>query len=140
MIQFIYAQTKTRVHLRFVWFVSESEFSGPKNSFILRFPSSNIPNSLDVVILFHLMKKTAIWSDLFTPKQKPAFICVLCGSLVNQNFRDKKAVLFQDLRIPIFQILRTLWFYFVWCKKLLYDTIYLRPNKNSRLFAFCVVR
>jgi hypothetical protein len=31
--------------LRFVWFVSESDFRGPKSSFIPMFPSSNIPNS-----------------------------------------------------------------------------------------------
>jgi len=45
MIQFIYAQKKTRIDLRFVCFVSESEFPGPKISFIPRFPSSNIPNT-----------------------------------------------------------------------------------------------
>jgi hypothetical protein len=60
MIQFIYAQSKTRVDLRFVRFVTESEFPGPKSSFIPRFPSSNIPNSLDVVILIRLMKITAV--------------------------------------------------------------------------------
>jgi hypothetical protein len=47
------------------------------------------------MILFCLMKKTTIWSNLFTPKQKLAFICVLCGSLVNRSFRDQKAVLFE---------------------------------------------
>jgi len=48
-IQFIYTQRNTRVHLRFGWFVSESEFPGLKSSFIPRFPSSNIPNSKAVV-------------------------------------------------------------------------------------------
>jgi hypothetical protein len=105
MIQFIYAQTKTRIDFRFVWFVSESEFPGPKSSFIPRFLSSNIHNSKAVVILFLLIKITAIWSNLFTPKQKLAFICVFGGSLVNRNFRDHKAVLFRDFRLQIFQIL-----------------------------------
>jgi hypothetical protein len=49
-----------------MWLVSESDFRGPKNSFIRIFPPSNIPNSWDVVILFHLMKKTAISANLFT--------------------------------------------------------------------------
>jgi hypothetical protein len=57
------------------------------------------------VILFRLMKKTAISSNLFTPKQKLAFIFVLCRSLVNRIFRDQKAVLIRDFRLPIFQIL-----------------------------------
>jgi hypothetical protein len=140
MIQFIYAQTKTHVYLRFVWFVIESYFQGSKSSFIPRFPSSNILNSYDVVILFRLMKKTAISSNLFMPKQKLTFICVSWVSLVNQIFWDQKEVLFRDFCLPIFKILRTLWFYIFWWKKLLYDPIYLRPNKNTRSFAFCVIR
>jgi hypothetical protein len=78
--QFIYALTKTHVELRFLWFLSESDF----------------------------------W--------------------------DLKAVLFGSFRLPIFPIRRTLWFYFVWCKKLLYQPIYLLPDKNSRWITFCVVR
>jgi hypothetical protein len=65
---------------------------------------------------------------------------VLCRSFVNRIFGDQKAVLFGSFRLPIFQILGTLRFYFVWWKKLLYQPIYLRPNKNSRWIAFCVVR
>jgi hypothetical protein len=66
--------------------------------------------------------------------------CILCGSLVNRIFVEQRAVLFGSIRLPIFQILRTLWFYFVWWKKNLYKPIYLRPNKNSRSIAFFVVR
>jgi hypothetical protein len=123
----------------FCVFVSESDFQGPKSSFIRIFSSSNIPNSLDVVILFRLKKETAISDNLFTPKQKHMFICVFCGWLVNRIFGDQNAVLIRSFGLPIFQILRTLWFYFVWWKKLLYQAIYLRPNKISRSFAFCVV-
>jgi hypothetical protein len=60
------------------------------------------------VILFRLMKKTAISANLFNPKQKLSFDCVLCGSLENQTFGDQKAVLFRDFPLPIFLILRTL--------------------------------
>jgi hypothetical protein len=69
------------------------------------------------VILFRLVKKTAISVYLFTPKQKLTLNCILCGSLVNQIFGDQKAVLLGSIRLPKFQILRTLWFYFVWWKK-----------------------
>jgi hypothetical protein len=37
----------------------------------------------------------------------------LCGSLANRIFGDQKAVLFGSFRLPIFQILGTLRFYFV---------------------------
>jgi hypothetical protein len=106
--QFIYARTKTHVQLRFVWLVSESDFRGQKSSFILMFPSSNIPNSSDIVILFRFIKKTGISVYLFTPKQKLTLNCVLCSWLVNRIFGDKKAVLFCCFRHPIFQILKTL--------------------------------
>jgi hypothetical protein len=105
---FNYAQTKTHVQLRFVWFVSESDFWGPRSSFIRIYPSSNIPNSSDVVILFPLMKETVISANLFTYAQKLMFNCVLCDSLVNRIFGEQKAVLFGSIRLPIFQILRTL--------------------------------
>jgi hypothetical protein len=86
------------------------------------------------------MKKTSISANLFTPKQKLTLNCAFCGSLGNRIFGVLKAVLFGSFRLSIFQIRRTLWFYFVWWKKLLYQPIYLRPNKNSRWIAFCVVR
>jgi hypothetical protein len=103
-----------------------------------RLPKFQILRTL--VILFCLIKKTAISANLFTPKQKLSFDCVLCGSLENRTFGDQKTILFRDFRLPIFQIIRTLWFYFVRWQKLLYHPIYLRPNKNSRSFSFCVVR
>jgi ribosomal protein L44E len=54
------------------------------------------------------LKKTSISANLFTPKQKLTFNCVLCSSLVNRIFEDKKAVLFRSFRHPIFQIRRML--------------------------------
>jgi uncharacterized membrane protein len=89
---------------------------------------------------FVWLKKTTISFYLFTPKQKLTLNCVLCGSLVNRIFGDQKAVLFGSIHLQIFQILRTLWFYFVWWKKLLYQPIYIRLDKKSRWIAFCVVR
>jgi hypothetical protein len=106
--QFIYDQIKTHVQLRFVWFVSESDYRGSKSSFIQIYLSSNISNSSDVVILFRLMKKTVISANLFTPEQKLTFNCILCDSLVNQIFGEQKAVLFGSICLPIFQILWTL--------------------------------
>jgi len=105
---FIYAQTKTHFQLRFVWFVTEFDFRGSKSNFIRIYLSSNIPNSLDIVILFCLFKKTVISANLFWSEQKLTFSCVLCDSLVNRIFGKQKAVLFGSIRLPIFQILRTL--------------------------------
>jgi hypothetical protein len=101
-------EKKTHVQLRFVLFVSESDFWGTKSSFIQIYPSSNIPNSSNLVILFRLMKKTVISANLFTPEQKLTFNCVLCDSLVNRILREQRAVLFGSIHLPIFQILRTL--------------------------------
>jgi hypothetical protein len=63
------------------------------------------------------MKKTVISANLFTPEKKLTFNCFFCDSFVNQILGEQKAVLFGSICLPIFQILRTMWFYFVWCKK-----------------------
>jgi hypothetical protein len=120
--------------LRFLWFVSESDFCGPKSCFIRIYPSSNIPNSSDVVILFRLMKKMEISANLFTPEQKLTFNCVLCDSLVNRILGEQRAVLFGSIHLPIFQILRTLWFFFVWWKKNCYIRLFIYAQiKNLTL-------
>jgi len=53
-------------------------------------------------------EKTVISANLFTPEEKLTFNCILCDSLVNQIFGDQKVVLFGSIRLPIYQILRTL--------------------------------
>jgi hypothetical protein len=116
-----------------MWFVSESDFRGRKCFFIRIYPSSNIPNSLDVVILFRLMKKTVISANLFKPEQKLTFNCFLCDSLVNRILGEQKAVLFRSIRLPIFQILRTLWFYFVWCKNTAISANLFTPKQKLTL-------
>jgi hypothetical protein len=50
------------------------------------------------VILFRLVKKTAISVYLFTSKQKLTLNDILCGSLVNRIFGDQKAVLFRLMK------------------------------------------
>jgi hypothetical protein len=123
-----------------MWFVSESDFRRPKSSFIRICPSSKIPNSSALWFYFVWWKKLLFRPIYLRPKKKLTFNCVLCYLLVNRIFWYQKAVLFGSFRLPIFQILGTFWFYFIWWKKLLYQPIYLRPNKNSRWIAFCVVR
>jgi hypothetical protein len=45
-------------------------FGDQKAVFVRIYPSSKIPNSSEVVILFRLMKKTVISANLFTPEKK----------------------------------------------------------------------
>jgi hypothetical protein len=116
-----------------VWSVRESDFWRPKSYFIRIYPSSNIPNSSDVVILFCLMKKTVISANLFTPEQKLTFNCFLCDSFVNRILGEQKGVSFGSIRLPIFQILRTLWFYFVWCKKNVISANLFTPKQKLTL-------
>jgi len=91
---FIYVQTQIHVQLCFLWYITESNFGGQKSSQILIFSSTNIPNSLGVVILLRLMKITAISANLFTPEHKLLLNCTLCGILVNLILEDQKAARF----------------------------------------------
>jgi hypothetical protein len=110
---FIYVQTQIHVQLCFLWYITESNFGGQKSSQILIFSSTNIPNSLGVVILLRLMKITAISANLFTPEHKLLLNCTLCGILVNLILEDQKAARFWYLCLPILQTIRALWFCFV---------------------------
>jgi hypothetical protein len=91
------------------------------------------------VILFRLMKKSAISANLFTPKQKLTFNCVLCGSLVNRIFGDQKAVLFRSSVFQYFKFLCRDFISFDENNCYMIQFIYAK-KKNSRSFAFCVVR
>jgi hypothetical protein len=59
------------------------------------------------VILFRFMKKNCyICLFIYAKIKNLKLNCILCGSLVNRIFGERRAVLFGSICLPIFQILR----------------------------------
>jgi hypothetical protein len=109
-------------------------FSGTKKQFYSDLSAFQYSKFLGRCDFISFDKKTSKLANLFTPKQKLTFNCVSYGSLFNRIIGDQKAVLFGSICLPIFQILRTLWFCFVWWKNFYFmQFIYARTKTYFQL-------